>query len=104
MNFACSDAFTKSFLLTAVNTRIRHQPCGVVEVSFAKQSFIRRARRKNFQGVCGGMAGSLQLGQGGKRKIFVEEKFHCHTSDFHTFHGGQMAGEFEARADVQFLE
>ena len=69
-----------------------------------EQPVVRRAGRKNFQSVRGRVTGGLQLGQSGPREIFIEEKFHRRASGFHAFHGGQVAGKFEARTDVELLE
>jgi len=50
------------------------------------------------------MTGGDEIIQGGTRKIFVEKKFHPAMSGFDGFHGRQFTGEFQAGADVGFLQ
>jgi hypothetical protein len=84
-----------SLFLSAVNARVGHEPNGIIQLSFTKRG----------QRVNGGVAGGLQLGEGGAREIFVEEKFHSpEASGFDAFHRRQIAGKFQTRADVQIFE
>ena len=69
-------------------------------LSMVEQFIVRRAWGKMIQGVRSGMAGGDKLRNGWTRKVFVEEKLHPAGSGFDGFHGRQLAGEFQAGANI----